>query len=465
MRSTKQVSSTNAKVSGSTPAEEGRAVAMTVESIKSYAPRAARYEIKDAVVPGLRLVVQPSSAKSWALRYSHRGQYRKLTIGPWPLIPLAESAEDRKARLAKDPASDPPDARGIARAALARKATGTDPIQFMKAQARETAETAIKAERDKTYFVPVLWEEFLKRPHKRTGNPKRASSRKRYEGIFAPVLAKWESRDARSITEDDCNVVLKEAGERGDHAKASLFMLLNGFFGWVEKKTRGKVPSPLRYLEREVTKSTSGRTLDNSEVKLIWNASDSLGVFGRLVQMLLLTGQRRTECASMQYSEIDFEKKIWKIPGGKTKNGDSHIVFLSEAALKIIGSIPRVEGSDFVFKGDGPTHFKGFSKGKIALDKVALTSQPWKLHDLRRTFMTRIVEDLRITETVAHKILNHGGGSDAKSELKRIYLRSEFEDERRAAMTAWALKLESIVTGAPASNVVPLRATAEAVPA
>ena len=41
-----------------------------------------RLEIGDAAVPGLYLIINPSGARSWALRYRFHGKPRKLTLGP-----------------------------------------------------------------------------------------------------------------------------------------------------------------------------------------------------------------------------------------------------------------------------------------------------------------------------------------------------------------------------------------------
>jgi integrase len=433
-------------------------VAMTVEGVASYKPRASRYEIKDAIVPGLRLVIQTNGKKSWALRFNQGGEYRKITFGPWPLVPLAEDAADKKARVARDPASIPPDARGLARHWLGLKATGVDIAEEWDRQHK--AAPVLASDEAEKFMVRNRWQQFMDKPTKK-GRAKRASSRKRFEGLFAPLLAKWGDRDVRAVSKVDCEDAITVASKRGDHAGASMWMLLNGFFGWLEKK--GVIDkSPMKTIEKLVAASDCERVLIDEELKIVWRAGDQQSVFGGLVQMLLLTGQRRTEVASMKFSEINFDKKEWELPGDKTKNGLPHIVFLSDAAMRIIERAPRIVGCDFVFTTDGRTHLSGFSKGKTAFDKIAPTSTPWTLHDLRRTFMTRLVADLKIPEVVAHKILNHGDAFGSKSKLGKIYNKYQYADERRAAMNAWTVKLDRIINPDAASNVVPMR-TPEAV--
>jgi integrase len=57
---------------------------------------------------------------------------------------------------------------------------------------------------------------------------------------------------------------------------------------------------------------------------------------------LLLTGQRRNEVSGMAWAEIDLDKALWTIPGGRTKNDEAHEVPLTDAALSVIASMPGI---------------------------------------------------------------------------------------------------------------------------
>src|SRR3546814_17143152 len=63
---------------------------LTTKDVENVKPGTARKEIPDALLPGLYLVVQPSGAKSWAVRYRHGGKPRKLTLGT--LAPTIDGA-------------------------------------------------------------------------------------------------------------------------------------------------------------------------------------------------------------------------------------------------------------------------------------------------------------------------------------------------------------------------------------
>jgi hypothetical protein len=59
-----------------------------IERLERAPAPASRQEIPDGLLAGLYLVRQPSRAMSFAVRYRHAGQPRKLTLGSYPAISL-----------------------------------------------------------------------------------------------------------------------------------------------------------------------------------------------------------------------------------------------------------------------------------------------------------------------------------------------------------------------------------------
>lgn len=76
-------------------------------------------------------------------------------------------------------------------------------------------------------------------------------------------------------------------------------------------------------------------------------------------------------------------------------------------------------------------------------------------HDLRRTVATNL-QRLGVKLEVTEAVLNHVSGS--RAGIIGVYQRHEYADEKRAALDAWARRLDAIVTGAPAANVIELSA-------
>jgi integrase len=202
--------------------------------------------------------------------------------------------------------------------------------------------------------------------------------------------------------------------------------------------------------------------LDDAELGAIWRAADVEAFpFGPIVQLLMLTGCRASEVRAAPWSEIDLERRTWTIPGRRTKNGRDHLIPLSDAAVTILESVPKIRGAGLVFTTNGKTPFSGVTRAKRRLEKAVayeLGSIPerWTLHDLRRTFVTGL-QRLRFPLEVAEAAVNHKSGTVAG--VTGIYARHTYANEKREALDAWARHVEAIVSGKPGS-VVPFKGKA-----
>jgi integrase len=202
--------------------------------------------------------------------------------------------------------------------------------------------------------------------------------------------------------------------------------------------------------------------LTDAELLWFWQACQDIGYpFGPLAMLLLLTGQRRNEVAGMAWAELDIEKREWRIPGQRTKNGEPHIVPLSEAALTIIEGLPNIKNDKgYLFTTTCETSVSGFSRAKAAIDSVMRVKagdaaiDRWTFHDLRRTAASGMAR-LGTVLPVIEKVLNHSSGSFAG--IVGIYQRHSFADEKRNALEAWAKFVVSLAESR-STNVLPLRA-------
>lgn len=112
----------------------------------------------------------------------------------------------------------------------------------------------------------------------------------------------------------------------------------------------------------------------------------------------------------MKWSELDLSAKpSWRLPGERKKNGESHEIPLSDAAVEIIKALKRVEGKPgLVFSTTGNTPVSGFSRAKATIDRAILETmreeakargddpgeveapKQWQVHDVRRTVATNL---------------------------------------------------------------------------
>ena len=150
----------------------------------------------------------------------------------------------------------------------------------------------------------------------------------------------------------------------------------------------------------------------------------------------------------MRRDEID--GATWTIPGARTKNRRVHVVPLAPLARQLIASVPG--NGELVFTTDGRSPVSVGSKIKRRLDQ-AMKIPPWRLHDLRRTFVTGLAE-LGIRPDVIELAVNHVSG--LRGGIAGVYNRSELLPERRAALERWATHMQGLVA-AQQENVVSLR--------
>lgn len=403
--------------------------ALTAKSIENLRPDPTRrLEIPDPGLVGLYVVVQPSGAKSWALRYRHAGKPKKLTLGRWPLMGLAE-------------------ARKAASEALQAVEHGGDPA------ADKQAAKAIKAaddlsERDKFGNVVAL---FLRRHavHNR-------SARDVEKMLGREVLGRWGTRDIRDITKRDVIDVLDGIVDRGSPVTANrLRAHLNTLFNWAKGRDIISV-NPLDGIKPPAPEKPRERVLTDDEIKLFWSACDKIGQpFGPLFQLMLLTGQRRGEVGGMTRREIDGTN--WTIPAARSKNGDEHTVPLPAAAVALLEGVPRIAGrAGHIFTTTGASAVSGFTRAKDRLDieMVKLNEgEPipaFTLHDLRRTAATGMA-GLGFPPHVVEAVLNHRSGT--RRGVAGVYNRFTYADEKAAALEAWSRRVLSLVEGR-ADNVV-----------
>src|SRR5262249_11793930 len=149
------------------------------------------------------------------------------------------------------------------------------------------------------------------------------------------------------------------------------------------------------------------RVLTNSEIALLWRATEDLYPAGAFARLLLLTAVRRSEAARMAWSEVDLDNALWVIPAPRTKTGAAHEVPLSDLAVDLLRSIPRFTGGDFVFSTTGGrSGIRSFGLYKNAIDVRATGLTDWRFHDLRRTARTNLAS-LGVPPFIAELILGH----------------------------------------------------------
>jgi integrase len=168
---------------------------------------------------------------------------------------------------------------------------------------------------------------------------------------------------------------------------------------------------------------------------------NSVTPFGTIVQLCILTGQRRSETAWLRRSY--FAEDRYTFPGSFTKNKRDHTSPIGKMAQAVIANIPNE--SDFLFPAQrGDTVFGGWSKQKTAFDKVC-PIEPWTLHDLRRTFAHQWQRmGIKIEHTEA--ALNHISGT--RGGIVGVYQTYNYEAELKDCYAQWETRLQTALKAA-----------------
>ena len=113
-------------------------------------------------------------------------------------------------------------------------------------------------------------------------------------------------------------------------------------FGWAaeEDLIEHSPAAPLKGSSLIGEKKPRQRVLIDAELSAVWRASGRLGYpFGPLLQFLILTGARKTEGSGARWSEIDLEAGLWTIPASRFKANSTHLVPLTDDAVRSVASL------------------------------------------------------------------------------------------------------------------------------
>jgi integrase len=406
---------------------------LTDLSIKKQPLPERRREIPDGKITGLYLVLQPSGARSWAVRYRVDGAPRKLTIGPYPAVDLAT-------------------ARKRAQEALGDLAGGIDPAARKKA-AQDTRRAEVLAA-DRVESVAAL---FVDRCAKRSVGTLWARETERL--LKVEVIPKLGAKRLGVLSRADVHGLLDAIVDRGSPYTANRTLaVLRRMCNWAVE--RGIIAnSPIEKIRPQGVETARDRVLSDDEMRLAWRAFGSVGwPFGDIAKLLLLTGARRDEIAESLWSEIDIAAKTWTIAKERSKNGVAHEIPLSDVAIQIVARLPRVgEKKDGpIFTTTGATPVSGFSHAKAAIDKAIVETlkeratdpaevRPlagWVFHDMRRTAASGMAA-LGIAPHVVEAVLNHRSGTI--KGVAAVYNRYNYASEKRDALGKWAARVALIV--------------------
>jgi integrase len=196
--------------------------------------------------------------------------------------------------------------------------------------------------------------------------------------------------------------------------------------------------SPMLRVERLPRSEPRSRVLTDDELATVWRAGQ--GMFGDIIKLCVLLGQRRSEIANLRVEYI--HDGLITLPATLTKNKHEHTFPYGPMTATILDTLPKT-GYLFparkTWRGTG-TVYCAWNKDKPKLDRASGVTG-WVIHDLRRTFVSSWAA-LGIRLEVTEKYVNHISGS--QGGIVGIYQRHTFLPEMKDAVARWETHLYSL---------------------
>jgi integrase len=375
----------------------------------------------DSDLAGFGLRLRAGGSRTWVIQYAIAGRTRHMTLGSTAVL-------------------DPGKARETAKDILAKVRLGGDPARDKMSERARAAET-----------FGALLPRFLEHQQAHL-KPRSYEETNRHLMAHARPLHTWpiESIDRRLIATRLAEIAKASGPSASNRVRNSL----SAFFSWLARE--GYVQSnPVAYTNKAVENGPRENVPTDDELATIGRAAGD-GQYGTIVKLLLLTGARRDEVASLHRSEIDIDAATITLPPARTKNKREHIIPLSDQALAIlVAQLRRHEAGserDLVFGHGNGRGWQDWSGSKADLDAriaAARDGEPieWTLHDFRRCLSTALHERFGVQPHVVEAILGHVGGH--KSGVRGVYNKALYLDERRRALERWGAHIETLVSGKP----------------
>ncbi len=365
-------------------------------------------------ITGLALQVKGSGAKSWILRCVVGGRRRDMGLGSYPSVGLAQArqkaAEARELiRQGVDPIERQRSALSALKASLASQLTFKETAKAYMSAHETTWKNAKHAQQWrntlKEYAYPAFGDLLVRDIEK--------------EHVLSALRPIWNSKnETASRLRGRIELVLSYAMQAGYRPE-----------GLNPARWKGGLDKLLA-APSKVQKTKHFKALAANEISEFFQKLAKVeGQGARALEFAILTAARSGEVRGATWSEIDIRGKMWTVPAARMKAGKEHRVPLSNAAIKLLESLPLTE-SDLVFPSPRGGMLSDMTlTGVLRRMKVGVTA-----HGFRSTFRDWVAESTTFPNEVAEMALAHTISN--KSEAS--YRRGDMFEKRAVMMEEWA---------------------------
>lgn len=366
---------------------------------------------------GLTLqITKKSGNASWLHRYMIQGRATAVGLGAYPTVSL---------KMAR------------AKAEHCRKllADGKDPL--VEKRAAETA-TRVTAAKDKTFDECATT--YIEDHRIEWKNEKHAQQWGNTIAAYAsPVIGK---RPISAITTADITRILSPIWKSKNETASRVRGRIEAILDWATAHELRTGDNPARWkghLEHLLAKSTPEQRAESHHAALpyadipdfIKRLDQQEGMARWALEFLILTASRTSEVINAEWSEIDFDKKLWTIPAIRMKAGREHRVPLIERSIEILQVVKPFSQERFIFPG-GNTD-KPLSNMAMVMLLRRMGIKDITVHGFRSTFRDYIAAETLHEYHTAEAALAH----KLQDKVAAAYARSDLFDKRFRMMKDW----------------------------
>jgi integrase len=419
--------------------------------VKKAKPEAKPYKLADG--GGMYLEVMPNGSKYWRLKYRYGGKEKRLALGVYPAITLAD------ARSRRD------DARKL----LANEVDPGEVKQTQKKQSRIAIENSFEA-------IGREWHA-LNTP-RWTANHAYDVLRSLEKEVF-PVFgdAPISGIDAPTVLE----AIRKIEGRKALDVAGRVLQRVRVVFAYAiaSGRTRHNPAAEIMGALAPRPKKKHYPAVKTHELPALLHAladyweRDKATPLARIATRLLsLTFVRTGELRGAKWSEFDFEKMLWTIPAERMKAREPHIVPLSQQAIEALEELNPFTGHGVLLfpsrSGEGKT--MSDNTVNMAIKRAGYAGKMCG-HGFRSVASTYLNELGMIRPDVIEAQLAHAD----KNAVRAAYNRADYMEYRKAMMQFWADTLDAMearkklpkwadyephTAGYRAAQVIPMRTKA-----
>lgn len=365
-------------------------------------------------VTGLYLYINPTGARSWVLRMMVGSKRRHMGLGAFPTVTLAQARE--KSRTAREEVIN-----------------GIDPISLRKQAASELhaqQRSEITFEQASNAYIEAHGDSWR--------NPKHRAQWASTLNTYA--FPHMGSLHVAHVQQPHVLAALEPIWKSKNETASRLRGRIEAILDWATVRHYRSGENPARWKGRldkllpapaKIKKVTHHKALAVDKMPgFMKDLRERAGYSARALEFAILTAARSGEIRGASWNEIDLTSGVWTVPADRMKAGKEHRVPLSEQALKLLQSLPRMVGSELAFPSARGVPLSDMSLLAV-MKRMEVDAVP---HGFRSTFRDWVGECTTYPRELAENALAHV----LQNKVEAAYRRGDALEKRRTMMQEWA---------------------------